>query len=436
MSKTVRGLGLFALTMIAIGSTIGSGIFQTPSSIAREVDHPGWIIGLWVAGGVVSLLGALVFAELGARIPRPGGIYAYLHEAYGNLPAFLYGWSLLAVVSSGTIAALIIVFADYMDYFFGFGETFKPLIAAGAIVVLTLFNTFGIRSSAWFANISTVIKIAGIYGVLIAALMLGKESVFGSEETELFRKAPGNASLAVAFVAVLWSYTGWHYASFVSGEARNPQRNVPWAMILGTGAVTVTYVLTNLGYMRVLDLDTIQHSNALAANAMEQILPGSGNAVAILIALSVFGCAGLYVLATPRIIQQMSAEHLFFQAFARNHAKFGVPLNAILLQSAWAIILVFFWGKFEALFTYVTTTEWLFLMAAAAGIFVIRRKSRQPHSGFSLPLYPFVPLIFCGIVGWFIYANAISDNPAAYYGLLIIPVGALVYLLFRKRANG
>jgi amino acid transporter len=231
---------------------------------------------------------------------------------------------------------------------------------------------------------------------------------------------------------VLWSYTGWHYASFVSGEARNPKRNVPIAMVLGTAAVTLTYVLTNLGYMSVLDLGSIQQSEALAADVMEKVVPGSGNAVAVLIAISVFGCAGLYILATPRIIQQMSSERLFFPAFAKSHPKFGVPLNAILLQSAWAIVLVFFWGKFEALYTYVTTTEWLFLMAAAAGIFIVRSRQKEKHTGFSVPLYPVVPALFCLVVGWFIYKNAVSDNPAAYYGLLVIPIGALVYFIFRK----
>lgn len=436
MSNTARGLSLFALTMIAIGSTIGSGIFQTPSSIAREVNHPGWMIGLWIAGGVVSLLGALVFAELGSRVSKPGGVYAYLHEAYGALPAFLYGWSLLAVVSSGTIAALIIVFADYMDYFFGFGPDLKPLIAASAIVVLTLFNTFGIKSSEWFANISTIIKIVGIYAVLTAALFLGREAIFGSSDPAVAAPgSPGATPLAIAFVGVLWSYTGWHYASFVSGEARNPRRNVPIAMVLGTAAVTLTYVLTNLGYMSVLPLTEIQQSEALAAEVMQRVIPGSGNAVALLIAISVFGCAGIYVLATPRIIQQMSAERLFFPAFARNHPRFGVPLNAIILQSAWAIVLVFFWGKFEALYTYVTTTEWLFLMAAAAGLFIVRSRAKSTHEGFSVPLYPVVPVLFCLVVGWFIYKNAVSDNPAAYYGLLIIPVGALVYILFRSRSR-
>ena len=444
MSAKTKGLTLFALTMIAIGSTIGSGIFKTPTDIANAAPDASLMIGLWVIGGLISLVGALVFAELGARIPKGGGVYSYLHEIYGPLPAFLYGWCLLVVVSSGTIAALIVVFADYLQYFVGFDPELKPIIAAASIVVLTLFNTFGIKSSEWFANISTVLKIVGIYGLLIIALFLGKREIF--EAAPVVDLATGKApefKYAVAFVGVFWSYTGWHYASFVSADAINPRRNVPLAMILGTAAVTVTYVLCNMAYLKALPMETIQTSDALAATAMDQVIAGGGSAVAVLIALSVFGCAGLYILATPRIIQQMSLEGIFPKVFADSHPRFGVPLNAILLQSVWAIVLVFFWGKFEALYTYVTITEWLFLLAACAGIFVVRYRLKKSgasvkHDGFVTPLYPILPIIFCVFVLWFISENVVSQNSAAYFGLLIIPIGAILYYVlhyFKKKQN-
>ena len=442
MSAKTKGLTLFALTMIAIGSTIGSGIFKTPTDIANYAPDAGLMIGLWVIGGLISLVGALVFAELGARIPKGGGVYSYLNEIYGPLPAFLYGWCLLVVVSSGTIAALIVVFADYVQYFVGFDPELKPLVAAGSIVVLTLFNTFGIKSSEWFANISTVLKIIGIYGLLIIALFLGKREIFEAAPV-VADAAPAKFNLAAAFVGVFWSYTGWHYASFVSADAINPRRNVPLAMILGTAAVTLTYVLCNMAYLKVLPMETIQTSDALAATAMDQVIAGGGTAVAALIALSVFGCAGLYILATPRIIQQMSLEGIFPKMFSHSHPKFGVPLNAILLQSVWAIVLVFFWGKFEALYTYVTITEWLFLLAACAGIFVVRQRlkaagSSVAHEGFVTPLYPILPIIFCVFVLWFISKNVVSENSAAYFGLLIIPVGVVLYYIlkyFKKNDN-
>ena len=435
--------------MIAIGATIGSGIFKTPSDIAKEVFDSKWIMLLWIIGGLVSLLGALVFAEFGSRFPKAGGVYTYLREAYGPLPAFLYGWCLLTVISSGTIAALCVVFAQYLNYFTALPSAAEPYIAMGAIVLLTLFNTFGIKSSEWFANISTVLKIIGIYALLILTVFLGDQAIFNKEIIVSSTAELGSGSnYAIAFVGVLWSYTGWHYTSFVAGEARNPKRDIPRAMILGTAAVTLTYVLCNAGYLRALDLATIQNSDVVAADALEAVSPGLGAGISALIAISVFGCAGLYILSTPRIFHQMAQEGIFFKTFSKSHRKFGVPLNAILLQSAWAILLVSFWGKFESIITYVTFVEWLFLLLACAGIFVVRYKLKNPSSIaiktaessnaqieenkiFKTPLYPFIPLLFILIVGWFISKNIFSDQKEVYAGLLVIPIGILFYLGFR-----
>jgi APA family basic amino acid/polyamine antiporter len=431
-----KGLSLFALTMIAIGSTIGSGIFKTPTNIAQAVPDPMWMTVLWIAGGVVSMIGALVYAEMGGRFPKGGGIYTYLKEAFGPLPAFLYGWCLLTVVSSGTIAALIVVFADYSQKIVGFSDQMIPVVAASSIVILTLFNMFSLDSSKWFANVSTVLKIVGIYGLLILLLFLGTNNIFDNSisVSEIFsnEKAQG-FGWAKAFVGVLWSYSGWHYASFVTNEAENPKRNVPLALIIGTLVVTLSYILVSIGYMSVLSIEEIQNSKILAADALEKIIPGGSFAVSILIALSVFGCAGLYVLATPRIVQHMSNEGLFFEAFGKSHPKFGVPVNAILLQSAWAIVLIFVWGKFEALYTYVTITEWFFLALACSGIFVFRMKKMGQTDGiFKSPLYPVLPVLFIAVVAWFIVKNALSDDPAAYFGLMVIPVGAVVYYVYGK----
>ena len=431
MKPLQKGLSLFALTMIAIGSTIGSGIFETPSSIASQVPDPNSMIWLWVAGGVVSLIGALVFAELGSRFPKAGGVYSYLHEAYGELPAFLYGWVLLTVVSSGTIASLCVLFAKYTHGFFGIGVENEHWLAIGTIVVLTLFNTFSLKSSEWFANIGTLFKMLGIFILLILALMLGEQHIFGIAG-EALAAPTKSGGLAGAFVGVLWSYTGWHYASFVSGEAQNPKRNIPLAMLFGVLMVTIIYVLCNLGYMKVLTIGEIQTSDALAIQVMNSILPGMGNWIGLLIAVSVFACAGLYILATPRVINQMANEGVFFKIFRKRHEKFGVPVNAIILQSVWAILLVFVWGKFESLYTYVTITEWFFLMLACFGIFVVRHKQGKTGDGFRTPLYPILPIIFIAVVAWFIYSNAMSDNPSAYFGLLAIPVGVIFYYVFRK----
>lgn len=433
MTQNSKGLSLFALIMIAIGSTIGSGVFKTPTDIAQAVPDVFSMSVLWILGGVVSMVGALVFAELGTKITQAGGVYSYLRETIGELPAFLYGWCLLTVVSSGTIAALIVVFADYMQKFLGYSDQLIPLVAAIAIVVLTLFNAFSLKGSEWFANIATILKMIGIFGVIIILLFMGQSASGNDALVDMASQSEFN--WAKAFVGVLWSYTGWHYASFVSGDAKNPKRDVPMAMIIGTLTVTLIYVLCNLGYTHVMSITEIQNTKTLAADAMERVWVGSGFWVSILIALSVFGCAGLYILATPRIIQQMSKEGVFFKTFATAHPKFGVPLNAIIMQSVWAIVLVFVWGKFEALYTYVTITEWFFLLLTALGfvIYVLGRKKE----GLSLRTVIFIVLSFAfsAVVTWFIVANAQSDNPAVYYGLLVIPIGAVVYFVMKSSSK-
>jgi APA family basic amino acid/polyamine antiporter len=448
MSSKVKGLSLFALTMIAIGATIGSGIFKTPSDIARQVFDSKAIMILWILGGVVSLLGALVFAELGSRMPQAGGVYTYLKASYGPLPAFLYGWCLLTVISSGTIAALCVVFAEYLNNFLGFASESEPYIAMTGIVVLTLFNTFGIKSSEWFANISTVLKIVGIYALLILTIFLGDKLIFGKAivvTTDSSVELGSGVNYAVAFVSVLWSYTGWHYASFVAGSATNPKRDIPLAMLFGTGIVTLTYVLCNAGYLKALDLSTIQSSNVVASDALEAVQPGLGSWISALIAISVFGCAGLYILSTPRIFHQMSNEGVFFKIFSKSHKKFGVPVNAIILQSGWAILLVSFWGKFESIITYVTFVEWLFLLLACTSIFIVRfrisAKKKDSAAGneekaieskiFKTPLYPLVPILFVVIVGWFISKNIFAESAEVYAGLLVLPFGILFYYIFK-----
>jgi APA family basic amino acid/polyamine antiporter len=440
MSNQHRGLSLFALTMIAIGATIGSGIFKTPAGIAAKVGDNQTIILLWIMGGVVSLLGALVFAELGSRFSNAGGVYTYLNKAYGPLPGFLYGWCLLTVISSGTIAALCTVFAENLGYFIHIPDGAQKYVAMATIAVLTLFNTFGIKLSEWFANVGTVLKIVGIYSLLILALMLGDKALFAAEAVVQAGSAtPAADNLAGAFVGVLWSYTGWHYASFVSGDAINPKRNIPLAMILGTGAVTLTYVLCNLGYFKVIDHNTIasfadsSNPKVVAVEVMNVIMPAASYLMPGLIALSVFACAGLYILSTPRIFNQMATEGLFFSAFAKKDPRFGVPVNAIILQSAWAMILVYLWGSFSSIIEYVTFVEWLFLLTACVGIFIVRKKYAHEEAPFRVPFYPVIPLLFIAVIGWFIFKNALADKAEYYAGLAVIPVGVFVYYLFKRK---
>ena len=436
--KNGKGISLFALTMIATGATIGSGIFKTPAGIASKVPDTNTMIGLWILGGLVSLIGALVFAEMGSRYSHAGGVYTYLSKAWGPIPGFLYGWCLLTVISSGTIAALCTVFAENLGYFISIPDDMEKYVAMLSIIALTLFNMFGIRLSEWFANIGTVLKILGIYGLILAAFILGDQS---NTTATVVAEAITEPNYAGALVGVLWSYTGWHYASFVSGEAKNPARNIPLAMIFGTTLVTLTYVFCNLAYLHVFPhaelaaMATSGQNKLAAVEVMNVILPGMSWLMPALIGLSVFACAGLYILSTPRIFNQMSREGLFFSIFAKNHPRFGVPVNAIMLQSFWAMLLVYIWGRFSSIIEYVTFIEWLFLLITCVGIFMIRKKESHLNAPFKVPFYPILPLIFIFIVGWFIIQNAIADKPEYYAGLAVIPIGLVVYYIFRSKAK-
>jgi APA family basic amino acid/polyamine antiporter len=431
MKERSGQLSLFALIMIAIGATIASGIFKTPAAIASKIQDNQTILWLWVLGGTVSLIGALVFSEMGSRFSNAGGVYTYLNKAFGSLPGFLYGWCLLTVISSGTIAALCTVFAENMLIITGADPSLKVFIAALSIVVLTLFNTFGLQFSEWFANIGTVLKMIGIYALMLALLILGKEIV--NPQDSLVPVFHEKDDLAGALVKVLWTFTGWHYASFVAGDAQNPKRNIPLAMLIGTSIVTLTYVFINIGYFKVFPHDTIAQFSVsgqekiTAVEALNAVIPGSRIWISILIALSVFAGAGLYILSTPRIFNQMALEGLFFKAFAKKHPRFGVPVNAILLQSGWAIFLVVLWGTFESIIDYVTFIEWLFLLLACIGIFFIRFRYKDDQPAFRVPLYPVLPLIFIGIVGWFIVMNVFAERVEYYAGLAVIPIGVLMY---------
>ena len=441
MNGERKQLSLFALTMIAIGATIASGIFKTPAAIASKIHGNQTILWLWVLGGVVSLIGALVFAEMGSRFSRAGGVYTYLNKAYGTLPGFLYGWCLLTVISSGTIAALCTVFAENILILTGMDPSAKVYVAAGSVVVLTLFNTFGLRYSEWFANAGTILKMIGIYALLVSIVALGKEAVVPDGGfTPVLHEGD---DFAGALVKVLWTFTGWHYASFVAADAENPKRNIPLAMLIGTSVVTLTYVLINIGYFKVFPHDTIASFSLLgnekitAVEAMEAVIPGSGRWISLLIALSVFAGAGLYILSTPRIFNQMASEGLFFRIFAGKHPRFGVPVNAILLQSGWAIFLVVLWGTFESIIDYVTFIEWLFLLLACTGIFFIRARYRNEAApAFRVPLYPVLPLLFILVVGWFITMNIFAERAEYYAGLAVIPIGILLYYtVFRAAAK-
>jgi APA family basic amino acid/polyamine antiporter len=433
MAELRKDLRLYGLTMVAIGSCVGSGIFLTPSQIAGYLPSPLWILLVWALGGVITLTGALTFAELGSMFPQAGGVYVYLKEAYGELFGFLYGWAYLLVITSGANAALSIACAYYLAFIFPLDETGIKVTAIMALILVTIVNILRVRAAEVFTNVFTGLKLFGIAAVVIIGVFWGRA------RADLFYTETGTpsgsllAAFGLALIGVLWSYGGWQHATFVAGEARDAKRTIPRAMILGALVVAVVYILTNVAYLLMLPVDSIAASNSLAADAVSTILPFGGVLIALLIAISTFGTLGIYTLSAPRIYYAMSRDGLFFKKLAWVHPRFRTPVNAILVQSAWAVVLLLFWGTFEDLITYVVFTDWVFFGLTAVGIFIFRRKLKDHPRPYRTLGYPVVPLIFISITFLFVLNSLIEKPLHAWAGLILMVLALPVFFTFRRR---
>ena len=429
-----QDLTTFDLTMIAIGSVIGSGIFLTPSLIAQNLSSPLWILGVWVVGGVMALCGALTFAELASMMPRAGGVYVYLSEAYGSLAGFLFGWAYFLVVNTGGIAALSIAFATYFSYFIPLSEAGVQIVAIVGLGMVTTLNVFGVKVGGIFSDVFTVLKLAGIVGLIIVGIGWGSGSVsdFGAPLGDL-PQGLGSA-LAVAMLGVLWSYGGWQHASFTAAEAKNPTRSVPVAMITGTLVVTVVYLLTNVAYMFMLSPQEIGNSSRVAADSVSTLLgPIGGSIIAVAIFISTFGTTGIYTLTAPRIYFAMASDGIFFKKVAEVHPTFHTPAVAITFQSLWAVVLILFWGTFENLISYVVFTDFVFFALTAAAVFLLRKRRPDVERPYRALGYPFTPILFIAIAVWFV-VNTFIERPAqAWAGIVFLALGVPVYYLWKRK---
>jgi len=424
-----RELRVFPLTMVAVGACIGSGIFLTPSEIARYVASEEGILLAWLIGGLVALSGSLTFAELGARLPGEGGVYEYLRKAYGELVAFLYGWIILTVITSGAIAALALACARYVGYLFPMGSAAETVLAIGLILMVTVVQTRGLRTGAGFSTFLTVIKIVGI-----ALLILAGAWYWSTEESvpQVATRDMTSGGLALALVGVFWSYGGWHHASYLAGEAVKPQVTVPRAMFLGAALVTLVYLGANWAYLQVMHPGEMAESNAVAAEMLGRLHPSGGTWIAVLIIISTLGTASIYTLSAPRIYFTMASKGTFFPFLAKVHPEFRTPSNAILLQSGWAIVLLLFWATFDNLITYVVFMDWVFMLMAGFALFLFRKREGTEGLVYKTPLFPLMPVIFIGLSAWFLVSTLIQRPEQAWAGIALCLTGVPVFLFFRK----
>lgn len=427
-----RELGVLDCTAIVVGSIIGSGIFLVPHAIAQQLDSLPLVLLVWTAGGVLSLFGAISLAELGAAFPRAGGLYVYLREAYGRPAGFLYGWGLLSMIHSGTIATLSAAFSIYLATFIPLGDVQQKVVRVGCIALLTIVSCIGVRSSKIVQNLFTVTKLSGL-GLLVSLLFLNARADRGElPASEAAVNLSPVAAFGLALVAVLWAYEGWHVVSFTAGEIRNPAQHLPKSMAFGTLIIMGVYLITNLGYYSVMTRAEILSSDAVAATAVAITFGADATKlVSALVLLSIFGAMNGFVLTGPRVYYAMARDGAFFKSLARISPRFHTPATAIIVQGAWASLLASV-GTFQQLFTYVVFTAWIFYGAAVAAVIVLRSSRPEMERPYRVPGYPWIPAMFC-LAALAISLNTILAEPVqSGIGIGLVLVGAVLYPWFRR----
>lgn len=429
-------LGLRDATAIVAGTVIGSGLFLVPNTVAKELFSFSSVLLVWLTGGLLSLFGALALGELGAAFPGAGGLYVYLRHAYGRPVGFLYGWGLLTLIHSGSIATLAVAFRLYLAQIVPLTLTQQKISGIACVLVLTVVNCLGVRSGKGVQNIFTAVKLGGV------ALMIGLLFLWGrphSLVTSFWPQAPLRlqANFGIALIAVLWAYEGWHVLSFTAGEFKHVQRDLPRGLLYGTLIVVVTYLLANAAYYCVLTTSQIQNTERVAATAVGSVLGGKAAVfISVLILVSIIGAANGMILTGPRVYYAMAEEGLFFQAFRKVSPRSHAPVFATLVQGVWAACLTLL-GTFQELFTYVIFTAWIFYGLAVLAVIVLRIRRPDIDRPFRVPGYPWLPALFT-VAALGITLSAIVASPLhALLGIALILTGLPVYGVYalKRRAK-
>jgi len=479
-----RRLGLFDATMLVAGSMIGSGIFIVSADIAREVGSSGWLLAVWVLSGLITIMGALSYAELAALMPNAGGQYVYLREAYSPLWGFLYGWTCFLVIQTGFIAAVSVAFAKYLgvlvpvlgtdqhivtlemwkgvDFTLSSGQ----LVAVGIVVLLTLLNLFGVHAGKWVQNIFTVAKTLGLMLLIVLGLTIAVNPVAldrnlgalwdGIWKTSQFAQVHAVvpelwlAALMVmggAMVGALFSSDAWNNVTFTAGEVRNPRRNLPLSLALGTGMVIALYLLANLAYLATLPVEGTKDAatplergiaqardDRVGTAVLEEASPGLGvPLMAIIIMISTFGCVNGIILMSARLFYAMARDRLFFQAVGRLNAR-GVPAAGLIFQSLWAVVLIFS-GTYNQLLDYIIFAALMFYALTVAGLFVLRRKWPDAERPYRALGYPLVPALYVALCTLIMLDLLIVKPIYTWPGFILVLTGVPVYFLWRSHAR-
>lgn len=457
-TELVRGLSLTAVVMIVAGSMIGSGIFRKPSIMAQQLGSPELLIIIWIAAGLITFVGALINAEISGMIDATGGQYVYFRKMYGDFTAYLYGWSILAVIQTGSQAAIAYAFAEYLGYFIKYPQLSKhmqdfaiylPLVgdihpfmdfgtkavAIACTILLTGVNYIGVFFGGVVQTIVTYIKIISIVLISLLLLFLGNGS-FSNIYTGFTMPHKGANMLAMiglAFSGAFWAYDAWNSVTYVSGEVKNPKRNIPLSLLWGTVIVIAVYVLVNVAYLYVLPIGEMAKSPLVAASAAEKIFGSNGaSLISIAVIISTFGALNGSILATARVPYAMARANLFFKDLGKVHPRYGTPHVSLVVQGVWSCVLVLS-GSFDTITDYVMFAAWLFYMLGAYGVFILRKKMPDAVRPYKTWGYPYTPIIFIICSALFLINSVISDTSNAMMGLILIAAGLPMYWFWKYR---
>jgi APA family basic amino acid/polyamine antiporter len=439
--KLPRTLGLWSSVALVVGITIGSGIFRSPAGIAQKVPHPTVMLLLWVVGGAVTLCGALSLSELAAALPETGGLYAYLREGWGRRPAFLFGWSELVLIRANALGGIAVVFGEYLLRSLG-ADPIEHYIAArclsaGAIAFAAAANIRGASIGAFIVGVATWAKFAALLILALSAFLLGSSHGATLAHLTTGTGAPlALSSMGLALVSILWAYDGWADLSFASGEVKDPQRNLPKAIILGTLAIIAIYLLTNVAYLYVNPIETVAQSRLIAADTMLAIFGRIGVVlVSLFVMISSFSSLNGSMLASPRVFFAMADDGLFFETIAKVHPRYKTPYIAILLAAVLGMILVMS-RSFEALTDTFVLAIWPFYALGVAAIYRLRKLRPEMPRPYLAVGYPVVPAIFILSVAMFVVNSLVQDPIPTGITFALIFAGLPVYqFAFRSRVR-
>ena len=465
----VPRLGYYTSLSIVVGAVIGSGIFKKPALMAQQLGSAEWLIAVWVITGIVTLFGALTNAEVAGMISATGGQYVFFQKMYGRLTAYLYGWAIFAVIQTGSIAAIAYIFAQYLGYFipmphlsqawehwaihipligdiFPFNDIGTKLMTIGCITLLTYINYLGVLFGGAVQSIFTTLKVLAIGFLVLLSFTSGGGAVSHFSES-MPTQTISNIGLLGAIVAAMsgafWAYDGWNNITYIAGEIREPQKNIPRALFAGTVIVIITYVLVNLAYIFVLPIQEMAQSNLVAADVANHALGSWGGAfVAIAVIISTFGTTNGTLLASARVYYAMAKDKLFFKKLGDIHPRYLTPAPSLWVQCAWASLLVLT-GTFDTLTDMLIFVSWIFYALGAYGVFVLRKKMPDAPRPYKVWGYPYIPAIFVAFASVYVVWTLVDDirnfasgattiiNSVA--GLALVALGIPLYFWWNRK---